>query len=148
MHPVSLQHFHPHTEPLFAFWDPKYITVFQRTHLSKSFESTWPHNSMSQGLYLWSLAIWSCIISLIMWLLIKHINHFIQDINFNDFITNWNYELLGKKWLHRIETTDTPETTIHFILFLFIFYHLLYIFSQFYHKSHFWIAVHENGYIY
>lgn len=59
-----------------------------------------------------------------MGLLIKHINRFTKDIDFNDFITvqaEVNYELLGKKEFHRIETTDPPEATIpvcHFLLYI------------------------------
>lgn len=118
---VSLQRFF--IEPLFVFGDPKYISVFLRAHLSKSFESTWPHSSTSQRLYLWLLAIWSCIILLIIWLLIKHINHSSLDIYFNDFLASGSeLRAPGKKEFHRIETTDTPDATMHI-------YHLLYHFS-------------------
>ena len=54
-----------------------------------------------------------------MWILIKHINHFTQDTDFNDFITTTNKLWTSKeKEFHWFETKETPVATIRFLFFI------------------------------
>lgn len=109
----------------------------------------WEHLTMWQqepkALSVITLAIWSCIICLIMGPLIKCINRFIQDNNFNDFITNLNEE-------HRGNIKLKPQTCrLYPAFFCLSFCSILlyyYPFSNFTVKAIFELLPHENGYIY
>lgn len=101
---------------------------------------------MSHRLYLWSLAICYRIISLITLLLTKHINHFIEDINFNDFIMIWNEELLGENGFTESKPHRRRRHKLLPFIYLFFPFMISTFFSpQFYSNSHFWIAVHGSG---
>lgn len=95
-----------------------------------------------------TLAIWSCIICLIMGPLIKCINRFIQDNNFNDFITNLNEEHRGNI---KLKPQTDLQTVSSFFFFYLSFYLILlyyYPFSNFTVKAIFELLPHESGYFY
>lgn len=129
------------TQLLFPFWDLEHFCFLEDAFV----QILWEHLTMQQqepkALSVITLAIWSCIISLIMGPLIKCINRFIQDNNFNDFITNLNEEHLGNIKLK--PQTCWLWSSFFFFVFLLGFTKVLSFFNVFfflYLKSHFWIV--------